>query len=265
NESMKSVFYLFLFISCGNVQLEKKKLSQQLDQLNSSIDTLATTVSGRFHCPDSFTRKTASQGSFTNYLRDLNLKPYGSEVKYFDGTGKYNNNVYASVIDMPITNKDLQQCADAVMRLRGEFLFKMKRYNEISFRFTGDGKMHGYVQYAGNDRSYETFRKYMDHVFNFANTASLFKQLKAKSMHDIEPGDVLIQTGNPYGHAVIVLDVCSDNNGNKQYMLAQSYMPAQETQVLLNPLTGGVWYSAKTEGTIETPEYNFEVSNLRTW
>ena len=204
-------------------------------------------------------------GSFTNYLRELTLKPYGTEVKYFDGTIKYNNKVYASVIDMPITNKDLQQCADAVMRLRGEYLYKMKRYSEISFRFTGDGKMHSYIQYSGNDRSYSTFRKYMDHVFNFANTASLFKQLKPKTIESIDPGDVLIQTGNPYGHAVMVLDVCVDKKGNKQYMLAQSYMPAQETQILLNPLTGGVWYELKKEGKIETPEYDFTVTDLRTW
>lgn len=262
---MKLIFCLILLISCGNLQHEKKSNSQASYQLNLSIDTAANTVSGRFNCPDSYTRITGQVGSFTNYLRELNLKPYGSEVKYFDGTGKYNNNIYASVIDMPITNKDLQQCADAVMRLRGEYLYKMKRYNEISFRFTGDGKMHSYVQYAGSDRSYETFRKYMDHVFNFANTASLFKQLKSKSIESIDPGDVLIQTGNPYGHAVIVLDVCSDKKGNKQFMLAQSYMPAQETQVLLNPLTGGVWYELKKEGKIETPEYDFVVSDLRTW
>jgi len=50
----------------------------------------------------------------------------GTTVKYYDGSTKINRNVYCSVIDQDIDPVDLQQCADAVMRLRGEYLLKQK-------------------------------------------------------------------------------------------------------------------------------------------
>ena len=46
-------------------------------------------------------------------------------------------------------------------------------------------------------------------------------------------------------------------------MLAQSYMPAQEQHILLNPLTLDVWYSMDDMNYINTPEYTFEPSDLR--
>ena len=43
-------------------------------------------------------------------------------------------------------------------------------------------------------------------------------------------GDVLIQGGSP-GHAVIVVDMAENPaTGEKLYLLAQSYMPAQDIQ-----------------------------------
>jgi hypothetical protein len=78
-------------------------------------------------------------------------------------------------------------------------------------------------------------------------------------------GDVFIQKGNPYGHAVIVVDML-DNKKTKQkmYMLAQSYMPAQETQILLNPSSTQTspWYMLE-EGVIQTPEWTFNSKDLR--
>lgn len=48
-------------------------------------------------------------------------------------------------------------------------------------------------------------------------------------------------------------------------MLAQSYMPAQETQVLLNPRNKTVWYDLPLNGEIKTPEWTFSASDLRRW
>ena len=84
---------------------------------------------------------------------------------------------------------------------------------------------------------------------------------------DLAPGDVLIQTGNPYGHAVTVMDVAQHpETGEKLYMLSQSYMPAQETQILRNPTSpdGSPWYSANSTTTkVQPPEWNFLKSDLR--
>lgn len=214
---------------------------------------------------DSFHRETTDSNSFAYYLQHLTLKKFGEKVKYFDGTLKANYNVYSSVVDMKISNKDLQQCADAVMRLRAEYLYRQKKYNQISFLFNGDMKFHTYLDYTKEDRSYARFLTYMDYIFSYANTGSLHKQLSAIGISQMQIGDVLVKKGNPYGHAVIVVDMCINAKGEKCFMLAQSYMPAQETQILLNPENNTVWYKLPLNGEIQTPEWLFSVSDLRRW
>jgi hypothetical protein len=187
-----------------------------------------------------------------------------SKVKYFDGSEKMNFGVYCSVVDMEIDAQDLQQCADAVMRLRGEYLYAQKRYQDIHFNFVSDGKPRYYSDYVKGDYSYNSFRKYMRFIFSYANTASLHNELKNRPWKDMQVGDVLVQKKNPYGHAVIVINMAKDSSGNALFMLAQSYMPAQETQVLVNPDNTSLspWYQLK-DGKINTPKWDFNTSDLK--
>lgn len=85
-------------------------------------------------------------------------------------------------------------------------------------------------------------------------------------MKDIEPGDVLIRGGFP-GHAVIVMDVATNNKGSKIYLLAQSYMPAQDIHILKNFDSNNLspWYEVTDETVIQTPEYNFSKYELKRW
>ena len=48
-------------------------------------------------------------------------------------------------------------------------------------------------------------------------------------------------------------------------MLAQSYMPAQQTQILINPSDKelGVWYSLKGKDVLITPEWDFSVNSIK--
>ena len=171
--------------------------------------------------------------------------------------------MYLGVIDLPIGNKNLHQCADAVIRLRAEYLFAQKKYVDIHFTFLSDGKPRYYESFVNGDHSYATFWKYLEHIFEFANTTSLSNELTTvNSSTDIKIGDVLIEKKIPYGHAVIVVDMAFDNSGKKKVMLAQSYMPAQETQILMNPAEpSSVWYDVK-EAFI-TPEWNFKKEHLK--
>jgi hypothetical protein len=78
----------------------------------------------------------------------------------------------------------------------------------------------------------------------------------------MQPGDVFVTGGFP-GHAITVVDMAVNKAGHKIYMLAQSFMPAQEQHILLNPLTLDVWYSMDDMNYINTPEFVFEPSDLR--
>jgi hypothetical protein len=93
-------------------------------------------VETRFPTPPGFTRITAEKGTFAAYLRALTLKVDKSPVKLYNGSFKYNQSAHIAVIDMEIGKSDLQQCADAVMRLRAEYLFHAGKSEKISFNYS---------------------------------------------------------------------------------------------------------------------------------
>ncbi len=235
----------------------------------------------RFAPPPGFVRTAVDTTSFAHYLRHLPLKPSGSKVKYFDGGEKENQGVYDAVVDLPIGRKDLHQCADAVIRLRAEYLWKMRQFDKISFRFTNGfpvdyahWRKGGRIKVVKNETSweetakpsdsYETFWAYLEMVFNYAGTLSLSKELHPKSIAELQIGDVFIRGGSP-GHAVIVVDVAESATGQKVFLLAQSYMPAQEIQILKNPNNADLspWYSTDFESVLQTPEWSFDRTDLK--
>ena len=49
----------------------------------------------------------------------------------------------------------------------------------------------------------------------------------------IKTGDFLIKPGSP-GHSVIIVGVAINSSGKKLYLLAESFMPAQDIHILKN-------------------------------
>jgi hypothetical protein len=211
--------------------------------------------------PTGYERIKNADNSFAAWLENVALKKDKTVYK-FDGTEKYNQTAQFAVLDISVGKKDLQQCADAVMRLRAEYLFAQEKFDEIIFRDNGSG-VYTFMQPYNRD----SFTKYLDKVFGMCGTASLAKQLKQKNnFSDIQAGDVLIRGGFP-GHAVMVMDVAENKAGKRIYMIAQSYMPAQDIHVLQNPLNNDLspWYEAGEEELIKTPEYIFYRNELMQW
>ena len=183
---------------------------------NPSADTVLT----RFHTPSGYTQVKTEPGSFAEWLQHLPLKPAGTHTLTYDGHIAATDPYTAAVIDMSIGKQDLQQCADAVMRLRGEYLYSKKDYAAISFKFESGFKcdyLHyaeGYryrndkwVLIAKKDYSYPTFMRYMNLVFMYAGTLSLEKELNpVTDATELKTGDVFIHGGSP-GHCFIVMDV----------------------------------------------------------
>ncbi len=249
----------------------------------SGQDTEVATVETRILPPTGFARETCEKNSFTQYLRSLPLKPQGAKVHLYDNSLKPDQTGAFAVVDMEIGNTDLQQCADAIIRLRAEYLWKQKRYSDIHFNFT-NGMQIDYVKWAegyrikiqGNkttwekkavrDYSYITFRKYLDKIFMYAGTASLAKEIISVPYSQIEPGDVFIRGGNP-GHAIIVVDVAiNQKTKQKAFICAQSFMPAQEIEIVknLNDATSSPWYIVKeTEMSIVFPQWTFTPYELK--
>ena len=211
--------------------------------------------------PEGYERITLAQKSFGEWLRAIDLKK-DDRVYLYDGSLKKNQSAQFAVLDIPVGKKDLQQCADAVMRLRAEYLFDQGRYSEIVFRDNNDDP------YAWNGKdNKQTFDHYLQTVFGMCGTASLEKQLKpVNDWHEIQPGDVFIKGGFP-GHTMIVADVAINKEGKKIFMLAQSFMPAQDIHIVKNPMNEKIspWYEETTAGDIVTPEWVFSHWQLRKW
>lgn len=229
--------------------------------------------------PAGFRRLERPAGSFGAWLRALPTRPGRGRVRLYDGREKGNQAAHHLVFDLDVGARDLQQCADAVIRLRAEYLWAVGRAEDLCFRFTsGDaipwrrwakgerprvrGRRVTWTEGAGPSGSYRSFRAYLDVIFTYAGSQSLSGELEpGVELRAVEPGDVLIQGGFP-GHAVIVMDVAEDARGRRVYLLAQSYMPAQELHLLENPSAPGPWYDATAAGLIVTPEWTFRPRDL---
>lgn len=218
--------------------------------LNPTTDT----VISRFKTPAGYTQVKPQTGSFGEWLQALPLKPTGTHTLTYDGRTAATDPYTAAVVDISVGHQDLQQCADAVMRLRGEYLYHKKDYAAISFKFES-GFRCDYLHYANGyryrndkwvltskkDYSYPTFMKYMTLVFMYAGTLSLEKELHpVTNAAELKTGDVFIHGGSP-GHCFIVMDVVENSAHQKQFLLAQSFMPAQNIQLLQS--NGSPWFS----------------------
>jgi hypothetical protein len=239
------------------------------------------TVSERIRVPQNFHRLVVPANSFAAYLREVHLKPDGSLVHYYNGAIKQNDNIYAAVFDIDPGPKNLMQCADAVMRLRAEYLYSIGQFDKIHFTFTNGfradyskweqgyrisvkGNKATWVKTTNPSDDYAGFRAYLDVIFSYCGTLSLSRELKHVGYEDMLPGDVLIFGSTP-GHAEIVMDVAENASGKKIYLLAQGYMPAQDIQLLLNPTDNRIspWYELNTQDkVIITPQYNFTTNQL---
>jgi Domain of unknown function (4846) len=207
--------------------------------------------------PAGYERIPVSANSFGAYLRGIRLKA-DKTVYLFNSEKKTNQSAQYAVLDISTGNKDLQQCADAVMRLRAEYL---KQQNSPICFNDNAGKNYCWSNYRQRG-----WQGYLETVFGMCGTLSLQKQLKTQSWEKLNIGDVIIKGGSP-GHAVIIMDIARHKTtGSLIFVLAQSYMPAQDTHVLLNRKESRLspWYSIPND-YLETPEWTFLASQLHTW
>ena len=118
-----------------------------------------------------------------------------------------NQEKHFAVLSFDIGNADLQQCADALMRIRAEYLFSRMKYTEIGFHFN-NGIFYSWTDYLNGLRpilknrkiilghaaaasviSHSSLRKYLDIVYAYANTVSLCRELKYTNR--LETGTVI--------------------------------------------------------------------------
>ena len=244
-------------------------------------------LDGRFRAPpDGFTRVAVGARTFGAFLRSLPLAPSGAKVVDYAGRSLHEDGHHpniAAVVDIDVGTSDLQQCADAILRLDAEWRYGLGE-RDITYRAVS-GQRLTYRSWLAGDRAvvhgndlaftrlaaphaddHALFRGWLDDVFRWAGTGSLARDAKKVERKDLAPGDLFVLTGAPYGHAVLVLDVAKDEHGRVALLLGQSYMPAQSFQVL-QPDARSPWFVVAPEDVaVTTPfwrPFPFETSLKR--
>jgi len=265
-----------MFVSAGFLLFWQFLEARSL-QLNPPV---AMKTVAQIPLPAGYHRAVVTPGSFGAWLRKVQLKP-DHTVYLYNGVKKRNQEAQFAVLDISVGNKDLQQCADAVIRMYAEYLYASGQTGKIAFHAT-DGTlmdynswMRGYRYPVKNGRLHKQlagtpcqgpacFQQYLQTVFSYAGTLSLSKELKpVEERTGILPGDVFIRGGSP-GHAVLVMDMAVNTTGQKAFLLAQSYMPAQDIHILRN-FSGmsNPWYVvAQQDKLLPTPEWIFKWDEL---
>ena len=231
--------------------------------------------------PYGYERTRLEKNSFEEWLRYLPLKQGNPEIILHNGKTAYQS-PHIGIVDIDIGEKNLQQCADSVIRFRAEYLFAKKEYEQIHFNFVSDFTasylewkdgfrpivIKDFVKEAKTsvfDDSWKGFREYLNMVFNYANTFSLEQELIfVEDINDVRIGDVFISGGFP-GHAEIIVDMAENQEGNKVFLLAQSNRPAQDIHIsknLDNPDLGA-WFSMDFGEVLDTPGWEFKKTEIR--
>lgn len=249
-------------------------------QALTELKTIA--LEQRFAPPRGFTRVKLNNNPFGAFLRTLPLRTDRTTV--YSHAGAALNSPAAAIVALDVGDRNLQQCADTIIRLHAEYLWSSDKQNELAYHFTsGDkstwldwaqgerfkvaGSRVDRVRSGKSDASRRAFRDWMDVVFMYAGTRSLRLDSKPVAPKDVRPGDFFVTPGSP-GHAVIVLDVALHPDGRRAALLGQGFMPAQDLHVLRATYSGvldQVWFLLPNDAqTLRTPSWQpFAADQIR--
>ena len=254
----------FLLLTIVNCLIAPAINCQISSQPNSTV--AKPTQISETALPKGFERVIVNNNSYEYWLQHFPLQP-NNKVYLYDGSLKSNQLLHAAVLDISVGTKNLQQCADAVVRLKAEYHFARKEYNKIVFKV---GKiMFNFNIFASikNCFNHDCLLEFLEHVFINYGTYNLEEQLKPVINYtNLTIGNVFIKGGSP-GHTMLVVDVAINKaTGEKIFLLAQSFMPAQSVHIVknLNSAILSPWYSTK-DLEIKTPEWSFTQAQLKKW
>ena len=245
------------------------------------INKDSLTIKSRVMVPKGYKRVPYTDGSFQSYLRHYKLKPYGTKVINYDDTEYFWQGGHIGVLEVPVPKNGLQQCADALIRIRSEYLWEQNRKDEIGFNFTSghycswikyaEGyrpKIHGnkvaFNKTATENHSKGNFYKYLNLIYMYSGTLSLYNELpKINDASDLKIGDMLIKGGSP-GHIVMISDEVINDKGEKRFLLFQGNTPAQSVHLVKNLEDSSIspWYNLEKNVEIPVSNYTFSSSKF---
>ncbi|WP_299889097.1 DUF4846 domain-containing protein [uncultured Lacinutrix sp.] len=282
---MKKILLIILFVALIiTLSYQFKPVKHVVNayvEKTSLINVDSLTIKSRVSIPEGYKRVEYSKDSFEEYLRNYKLKPFGSKIINYDNSEYFWQKGHIGILDIPVPKNGLQQCADALIRIRSEYLWNHNRKEEIGFNFTS-GDYCSWKKYAegyrpiinGNkvtfnktkkaDYTKTNFYKYLNLIYMYSGTLSLYNELEL--IHDVKElkiGDMLIKGGSP-GHIVMLADEVINENGEKLFLLFQGNTPAQSVHLVKNLEDNLIspWYNLKMNAVIPVSNYTFSNSKF---
>ncbi len=236
----------------------------------AELETPPATVSlaTRFASPAPYERIAVEPGSFAAYLRGIPTRLDRATVHDYREREVWRA---AAVIALDVGSKDLQQCADTLIRLHAEWLWSRSHFDALAYHFTSGDRSSFVEHVAGRRLAVEgpkvvkieaapiprdraALHDWLEQVFMYAGTRSLALDSEAVPLEQpIAPGDMLLRPGSP-GHVIMILDVAIRPGGDAIALIGEGSMPAQELHVLPGPLAGA-WFPfpAGEDAAVDVP------------
>ena len=255
-----------------------------LDGWNKSELDQIIPMEDAFASPEGYVREEVKEGSVAWWLRGLPIRTDRTYVLSYEAEEL--GSPSAGVILMDVGKRNLQQCADSVIRLHAEYLWYANKAKSVVYHFTSgdksswkawkkgerfkiDGRKVQRIKGKARRRDHKGYRSYLQHLFRYARTQSLRYDSKAVKQNDlILAGDFFVSPGSP-GHAVMILDTVINDQGERLALVGQGYMPAQEFHVLEDSgdhVVDKVWFRlpVNENEVLNTPSWTpFERSEAR--
>ena len=279
-------FLLILVLVIGLVYLAFKvqPVKQTVVAVMTSpnyLNKAGLNINNRVNVPENYKRVVYDSSSFQYYIRHQKLKKYGAKVINYDGNPYFYQLGHVGVLEVPVPSNGLQQCADALIRLRSEYLWTTNQKNKIGFNFTSghycswnkyaqgyrpkiNGNKVTFSKTANANHSKTNFYKYLNLIFTYSGTMSLNNELKQiNSIEDLQIGDMLVVGGFP-GHIIMIADVIENAEGERLFLLIQGNTPAQSIHLLKNLEETSIspWYKLKLNSEISVPGFTFAYSKF---
>jgi len=238
------------------------------------------TIETKFAIPNGYERQILSE--FHQWIINQPLKE-DNKVFYSNGQEKVNDDIWAAVFDYELGTHKYHQCADAAIYLNAMYKYENGYKDQLIYSFT-NGDRSSYKEWldgvyynldpndvrvlkkiyrSKREDNLKTFYSWLKMLWTWAGTGSLTFDTKKVEISDMKPGDIF----NQGGHAISIVDVIiNKRNGNKKFMIAQSFMidpsVGDEQHILINPINGNVWYDISNQ-TIYTPEWTMNPEIIR--
>ncbi len=280
-QHLRKLYHITFLLGIMCVQPVFSQVTETTEPL--LVDLKKSKIITRFTPPTGYFWMKEQPGSFGEYLVNFPLHPPGFPVRDYNMVPVKTQDRHVALLKIDVGDKDLQQCADAWMRLYAEYLWSQKRFDEIGFEFTS-GQFFAWKDYKNGIRtkeskkkvsfydsgvvneSYTAFRDYLNIIFRYAGTISLDREsVSVTDTADIKTGDFIIRPGSP-GHAVVIMGIAANKAGKRLYLLGESFMPAQDIHILKNTARPELspWYELDVNAPkTVTAKYIFSPTSIK--